>query len=61
MCVCVCVLGCPGNAFLDHVQRTTGATVQLRGAGTGQAEEQGAPLHVHVQGTIPKQVEDAKA
>ncbi|GFR46618.1 hypothetical protein Agub_g8222 [Astrephomene gubernaculifera] len=50
----------PGGTFVQHISTTTGATVQLRGRGSGDAEGPD-PLHVHIAAPSPKALEDAKS
>lgn len=48
-----------GGAYLQHIMQTTGASVQLRGQGSGTMEGPD-PLHVHVAAPTLKQLEDAR-
>ncbi|CAL8471825.1 g11367 [Coccomyxa elongata] len=47
----------PNNGFLDHIAKETGATVALRGRGSGTQEAE--PLHIFVSSALPKAFADA--
>eukprot|EP00198_Chlamydomonas_reinhardtii_P005225 XP_001694561.1 hydroxyproline-rich glycoprotein [Chlamydomonas reinhardtii] len=50
----------PGNTYVQHIATTTGATVQLRGRGSIDAEGPD-PMHVFISAAAPKALEDAKS
>lgn len=48
-----------GHSFVQHIAGSTGASVQLRGQGSGDAEGPD-PLHVFIQGPTAAVVDHAK-
>lgn len=39
----------PGNSYISHIERETGATIELRGLGSGSHARADQPLHVFIQ------------
>ncbi|KAL1194476.1 Protein RIK [Cardamine amara subsp. amara] len=55
----------PNDQYINHIMNETGATVALRGRGSGSPENQHGeeaqqPLHLLLSGSNPKSIEDAK-
>ncbi|EFJ44177.1 hypothetical protein VOLCADRAFT_95571 [Volvox carteri f. nagariensis] len=50
----------PGASYLQHVANATGATVQLRGQGSGDAEGPDR-LHVYITANTPKALKDSES
>ncbi|XWS32964.1 hypothetical protein CRYUN_Cryun22dG0036300 [Craigia yunnanensis] len=55
----------PNDQYINHIMNETGATVILRGCGSGnfeslQAEEAQQPLHLFLSSNNPKSLDDAK-
>ncbi|XP_041002625.1 protein RIK isoform X2 [Juglans microcarpa x Juglans regia] len=55
----------PNDQYINHIMNETGATVSLRGCGSGdpegtQGEEGQQPLHLFLSSNNPKSLEDAK-
>ncbi|XP_052877224.1 protein RIK isoform X2 [Gossypium arboreum] len=55
----------PNDQYINHIMNETGATVMLRGCGSGnleshQGEEAQQPLHLFLSSNNPKSLDDAK-
>ncbi|CAD5324502.1 unnamed protein product [Arabidopsis thaliana] len=55
----------PNDQYINHIMNETGATVVLRGRGSGSLENQHGdeaqlPLHLLLSGSNPKSIDDAK-
>ncbi|KAG4173657.1 hypothetical protein ERO13_A11G072800v2 [Gossypium hirsutum] len=55
----------PNDQYINHIMNETGATVMLRGCGSGnleshQGEEAQPPLHLFLSSNNPKSLDDAK-
>ncbi|KAL3680435.1 hypothetical protein R1sor_023391 [Riccia sorocarpa] len=54
----------PNDQYINHIMNETGATVTLRGRGSGNREASGEelpqPLHLYITSDNPKSLEDAK-